>query len=109
MGIELMGEVFELGDFCKDVMLFYFCCLDIDLIIFENINKFYGEFLVFQVDGIYFNKKVYINLVFCEEFIWYGFWVNICIICYGDVVLMVVELVNELGKIGEVFNYLEMV
>lgn len=55
----------------------------------------------------YFNKKAYTNPALREEFTRHGFWVNIRIIRYGDVVLMAAESANELGKTGEASNYLE--
>lgn len=38
-----------------------------------------------------------------------GFWVNIRLIRYADVVLMAAEAANELGKTGEANADLEMV
>ena len=109
MGTELMGEAFEPGDPRKDATLLYFRRSDTDPITPENTNKPYGESPVSQADGTYFNKKAYTNPALREEFTWHGFWVNIRIIRYGDVVLMAAESANELGKTGEASNYLEMV
>ena len=109
MGTELMGEAFEPGDPRKDATLLYFRRSDTDPITPENTNKPYGESPVSQADGTYFNKKAYTNPALREEFTRHGFWVNIRIIRYGDVVLMAAESANELGKTGEASNYLEMV
>ena len=109
MGTELMGEAFEPGDPRKDATLLYFRRSDTDPITPENTNKPYGESPVSQADGAYFNKKAYTNPALREEFTRHGFWVNIRIIRYGDVVLMAAESANELGKTGEASNYLEMV
>lgn len=107
MGTELMGEAFEPGDPRKDATLLYFRRSDTDPITPENTNKPYGESPVSQADGTYFNKKAYTNPALREEFTRHGFWVNIRIIRYGDVVLMAAESANELGKTGEASNYLE--
>ena len=109
MGTELMGEAFEPGDPRKDATLLYFRRSDDDPITPENTNKPYGESPVSQADGAYFNKKAYTNPALREEFTRHGFWVNIRIIRYGDVVLMAAESANELGKTGEASGYLEMV
>ena len=109
MGTELMGDACAPGDPRKDATLLYFRRSDTDPITPENINKPYGESPVSQADGTYFNKKAYTNPALREEFTRHGFWVNIRIIRYGDVVLMAAESANELGKTGEASNYLEMV
>ena len=59
--------------------------------------------------GAYFNKKAYTEPELRKKYTKDGFWVNIRIIRYGDVVLMAAESANELGKTGEASNYLEMV
>lgn len=109
MGTELMGEAFEPGDPRKDATLLYFRRHDTDPITPENTNTPYGESPVSLADGTYFNKKAYTDPALRAEFTRQGFWVNIRLIRYSDVVLMAAESANELGKTGEASGYLEMV
>ena len=94
-----MGEAFEPGDPRKDATLLYFRRSDTDPITPENTNKPYGESPVSQADGTYFNKKAYTNPALREEFTRHGFWVNIRIIRYGDVVLMAAESANWVKQV----------
>ncbi len=75
----------------------------------ENTNTPYGESPVSQAEGAYFNKKAYTNPALRQEFTNKGFWVNIRLIRYSDVVLMAAESANELGNTSEAQKDLEMV
>lgn len=109
MGTKILGEAYEPGDPRKDATLLYFRRSDSDPITPENTNTPYGESPVSQAQGAYFNKKAYTNPALRLEFSKKGFWVNIRLIRYSDVVLMAAEAANELGKPGEASTYLEMV
>ena len=109
MATELMAQAYEPGDPRKDATLLYFRASDSDPITPANTNKPYGESPVSPAIGYAFNKKAYTDPALRAEFTNKGFWVNIRIIRYGDVVLMGAESANELGKVSEASNYLEMV
>ena len=109
MATELMAQAYEPGDPRKDATLLYFRENDSDPITPENTNTPYGESPVSPAIGFAFNKKAYTDPALRAEFTNKGFWVNIRIIRYGDVVLMGAESANELGKTSEASNYLEMV
>ena len=57
----------------------------------------------------YFNKKAYTDPALRKEYTNKGFWVNIRLIRYSDVVLMAAEAANEKNIPGEAIDYLEMV
>ena len=59
--------------------------------------------------GAYFNKKAYTDPALRKEYTNKGFWVNIRLIRYSDVVLMAAEAANEKNIPGEAVDYLEMV
>ena len=86
MATELMAEAFEPGDPRKDATLLYFRKSDSDPVTPENTNTPYGESPVSQAEGAYFNKKAYTNPALRQEFTNKGFWVNIRLIRYSDVV-----------------------
>ena len=109
MATELMAEAFEPGDPRKDATLLYFRKSDSDPVTPENTNTPYGESPVSQAEGAYFNKKAYTNPALRQEFTNKGFWVNIRLIRYSDVVLMAAESANELGNTSEAQKDLEMV
>lgn len=109
MATELMAEAYEPGDPRKDATLLYFRRSDSDPITPENTNAPYGESPVSQAIGAYFNKKAYTDPALRLEFTNKGFWVNIRVIRYGDVVLMAAEAANELGNTADAQLYLEMV
>ncbi len=75
----------------------------------ENTNTPYNESPVSQAMGRAFNKKAYTDPAMRREYTNKGFWVNIRLIRYADVVLMAAEAANELGKTGEANADLEMV
>ena len=59
--------------------------------------------------GAYFNKKAYTDPALRKEYTNRGFWVNIRLIRYADVLLMGAESANEKGIPGEAIDYLEQV
>ena len=59
--------------------------------------------------GAYFNKKAYTDPALRKEYTNKGFWVNIRLIRYADVLLMGAESANEKGIPGEAIDYLEQV
>lgn len=109
MATELMAEAYEPGDPRKDATLLYFRRNDSDPVTPENTNTPYGESPVSSAEGAYFNKKAYTNPAFRQEFTNKGFWVNIRLIRYSDVVLMAAEAANELGNTTEARRDLELV
>lgn len=109
MATELMATAFEPGDPRKNATLLYFRKSDSDPITPENTNEPYGESPVSQAMGAYFNKKAYTDPALRREYTNKGYWVNIRLIRYADVVLMAAESANEKGIPGEAVDYLEMV
>lgn len=109
MATELMATAFEPGDPRKNATLLYFRKSDSDPITPENTNEPYGESPVSQAMGAYFNKKAYTDPALRREYTNKGYWVNIRLIRYADVVLMAAESANEKGIPGEAIDYLEMV
>ena len=75
----------------------------------ENTNEPYGESPVSPAMGAYFNKKAYTDPALRKEYTNKGFWVNIRLIRYADVLLMGAESANEKGIPGEAIDYLEQV
>ena len=109
MGTTLVANAFEPGDPRKDATLLYFRHSIEDPITPENTNKPYGESPVSTAMGAYFNKKAYTNPELRRKYTNFGFWVNIRIIRYPDVLLMAAESANEKGLSGEAIGYLEQV
>lgn len=109
MATTEMGEAYEPGDPRKDATFLYFRRSEDEPITEENTNQPYGESPVSTASGAYYNKKAYTDPAKRLEFTRGGFWVNIRLIRFADVVLMVAESANELGKTGEASNALEMV
>ncbi|MDP4201177.1 MAG: RagB/SusD family nutrient uptake outer membrane protein [Bacteroidota bacterium] len=109
MGTKELGDAFESGDPRKDATLLYFRHSTTEPITAANTNAPYGESPVSSANGAYFNKKAYTDPAKRALYTKEGFWVNIRIIRYADVVLMAAESANELGKSSEASNYLEMV
>ena len=93
----------------KNATLLYFRHSDSDPITPENTNEPYGESPVSPAIGAYFNKKAYTDPALRKEYTNKGFWVNIRLIRYADVVLMAAEAANEKGLPGEAADYLEQV
>ena len=90
-------------------MVGYFRRSDSEPITPENTNEPYGESPVSPAIGAYFNKKAYTDPALRKEYTNKGFWVNIRLIRYSDVVLMAAEAANEKNIPGEAIDYLEMV
>lgn len=109
MATKLMGEAYEPGDPRKDATLLYFRHLDTDPITPGNTNKPYGESPVSPAMGAFFNKKAYTDPALRREYTNKGYWVNIRLIRYSDVLLMGAESANEIGLPGEAVGYLEQV
>lgn len=89
--------------------MLYFRKTDDEPITPENTNEPYGESPVSPAMGAYFNKKAYTDPALRKEYTNKGFWVNIRLIRYSDVVLMAAEAANEKNIPGEAVDYLEMV
>lgn len=109
MATEELYNAYEAGDPRRDATLLYFRKNETDPITPENTNTPYNESPVSQAMGRAFNKKAYTDPALRREYTNKGFWVNIRLIRYADVVLMAAEAANELGKTGEANADLEMV
>lgn len=109
MATTLMGTAFEPGDPRKNATLLYFRKSESDPITPANTNAPYGESPVSTAMGAQFNKKAYTNPALRIEFTRMGYWVNIRLIRYSDVLLMAAESANEKGIPGEATGYLEQV
>jgi hypothetical protein len=118
MATQKLAEAFETGDPRKDETLLYYTRPGEnwnDMITALGYpadgNKPYGEKLSAQnCLGRYFNKKVYTNPSIRTSIgNRFGYWFNIRIIRYSDVVLMAAESANELGNQPDAIKYLEMV
>ncbi len=104
-----LGKAFEKGDPRKDATLIYFRRSKDEKQTLENTNKPYGESPISTAMGGYFNKKAYTNPTMRAKYTKSGFWVNIRLIRYPDVLLMAAEAANELGNTTTALNYLEQV
>lgn len=109
MGTRELGKAFEPGDPRRDATLLYFRSTEAEPITAENTNTPYGESPVSPGEGGYFNKKAYTNPATRREFTRGGYWTNIRLIRYSDIVLMAAEAANEKGIPAEAVNYLEWV
>lgn len=109
MATKLMGEAFEPGDPRRNATLLYFRRSTDEPITPENTNQPYGESPVSTAMGAYFNKKAYTDPTLRRKYSRMGFWVNIRLIRYPDVLLMAAEAANEKGLTGEAAGYLEQV
>lgn len=107
---ELLADAFEEGDPRKNETLLYFIKTGGDPSSIPA-NQPYGEKPISNADVInkYYNKKAYTNPSLRATYTKGGFWYNIRIIRYADVVLMAAEAANELGRTAEAGEYLEMV
>lgn len=107
---EQMAEAFEEGDPRKDETLLYFIKTGEDPASIPA-NEPYGEKPIANASVInkYYNKKAYTNPSLRVTYTKGGYWFNIRIIRYADVVLMAAEAANELGRTAEAGEYLEMV
>jgi len=107
---QLLADAFEDGDPRKNETLLYFIKTGGDPASIPA-NQPYGEKPISNADVInkYYNKKAYTNPSMRATYTKGGFWYNIRIIRYADVVLMAAEAANELGRTAEAGEYLEMV
>lgn len=107
---QLLADAFEEGDPRKDETLLYFIKTGGDPSTIPA-NKPYGEKPVSNADVVakYFNKKVYTDPALRQKYSKGGYWVNIRIIRYSDVVLMAAEAACELNDKTAARKYLEMV
>ncbi len=107
---QILADAFEAGDPRKDETLLYFIKTGGDP---NSIpaNKPYGEKPVANANVInaYYNKKAYTSPTFRNTYDRFGYWYNIRLIRYSDVLLMAAEAANELGNSGDALNYLEQV
>lgn len=108
MATEELGNAFEDGDPRKDATLLYFRRPGEEQTA-ENTNRPYGESPISEAMGAYFNKKAYTNPTMRARYTNEGFWVNIRIIRYPDVLLMAAEAANELEQTGNALAYLEQI
>ena len=107
---QLLADAFEEGDPRKDETLLYFIKTGEDPSIIPA-NQPWGEKPVANAAVVnkYYNKKAYTDPSLRLTYTKGGFWYNIRLIRFADVVLMAAESANETGKAGEAINYLEMV
>jgi len=109
MATTEMGKAFEEGDPRKDATLLYFRRSNDEPITAENTNKPYGESPVSTAMGAFYNKKAYSDPAKRAIYTNDGFWINIRLIRYSDVVLMAAEAANELGNTSVAKDNLELV
>ena len=110
MATKLMGEAFEPGDPRRNATLLYFRrSTDRAHHTGEIPTSLNGESPVSTAMGAYFNKKAYTDPTLRRKYTRMGFWVNIRLIRYPDVLLMAAEAANEKGLTGEAAGYLEQV
>ncbi|MFK8268513.1 RagB/SusD family nutrient uptake outer membrane protein [Capnocytophaga cynodegmi] len=107
---QLLADAFEAEDPRKNETLLYFTKTG------ENQNDIpanspYNEKPIANAAVVnkYYNKKAYTNPSLRAQYTKSGFWYNIRLIRYADVVLMAAESANELGNSGQAVIYLEQV
>jgi hypothetical protein len=61
------------------------------------------------VTGKWYSKKAYANPTLRAQYTKHGYWVNMRMIRYSDVLLMAAEAANELGNTPDALKYLEEV
>lgn len=107
---QILADAFENGDPRKDETLLYFVKTGEDPTSIPA-NKPYGERPVANADVIakYFNKKAYTDPALRAQFTKGGYWFNVRIIRFADVVLMGAEAACEQGDLATAKRYLEMV
>jgi hypothetical protein len=106
----ILSNAFETGDPRKDETLLYFVRTGEDPMSIPA-NRPFGERPIANADvtNAYYNKKAYTNPALRAQFNRSGFWVNIRMIRFSDVVLMAAESANELGRGAEARDLLEKV
>ncbi|CEN33034.1 RagB/SusD family nutrient uptake outer membrane protein [Capnocytophaga cynodegmi] len=107
---QLLADAFEAEDPRKNETLLYFTKTG------ENQNDIpanspYNEKPIANAAVVnkYYNKKAYTNPSLRAQYTKSGFWYNIRLIRYADVVLMAAESANELGNSGQAVIYLEQI
>lgn len=107
---QLLANAFEKGDPRKDETLLYFIKTGEDPSTIPA-NQPWGEKPVANAAVVnkYYNKKAYTDPAMRVTYTKGGYWYNIRLIRYADVVLMAAESANETGKAAEAVNFLEMV
>lgn len=107
---QLLADAFEKEDPRKDETLLYFIKTGEDPSTIPA-NRPWGEKPIANAAVVnkYYNKKAYTDPSLRVTYSKGGYWYNIRIIRYADVVLMAAESANELGKTTEAVDYLEMV
>jgi hypothetical protein len=109
---KILADAFENGDPRKDETLLYFYKSQAEADApGAKANAPWGEKPVASstVVNSYYNKKAYTNPTWRAQYTNGGYWVNIRIIRYADVVLMAAESANEQGNTSAALTYLEMV
>jgi hypothetical protein len=106
----ILSNAFEAGDPRKDETLLYFVRTGQDPMSIPA-NRPFGERPIANADvtNAYYNKKAYTNPALRAQFNRSGFWMNIRMIRFSDVVLMAAESANELGRGTEARDLLEKV
>lgn len=107
---ENLAEAFENGDPRKDETLLYFIKTGEDPASIPA-NQPWGEKPISNADVVnkYYNKKAYTDPALRATYTKGGYWYNIRLIRYSDVVLMAAEAANETNKTEEAMEFLEMV
>lgn len=107
---QLLADAFETGDPRKNETLLYFIKTGGDPASIPA-NQPWSEKPIANADVVnkYYNKKAYTDPALRATYTKGGFWYNIRLIRYSDVVLMAAESANETGKSGEAMEYLELV
>ncbi|MDR1783086.1 MAG: RagB/SusD family nutrient uptake outer membrane protein [Dysgonamonadaceae bacterium] len=107
---QILADAFEAGDPRKDETLLYFYKTGEDPATCPA-NTPWGEKPCANADvtNKYYNKKAYTNPTLRTQFTKAGYWVNIRMIRYSEVLLIAAEAGNELGKTTEALDYLEQV
>lgn len=107
---QLLADAFETGDPRKNETLLYFIKTGEDPSTIPA-NQPWNEKPISNADvtNKYYNKKAYTNPTLRATYTKGGYWYNIRLIRYADIVLMAAESANETGKTAEALQYLEMV
>ncbi|MDR0332985.1 MAG: RagB/SusD family nutrient uptake outer membrane protein [Dysgonamonadaceae bacterium] len=106
----ILANAFEAGDPRKDETLLYFVRTGQDPMSIPA-NRPWNErpIAMAEVTNAYYNKKAYTNPALRAQFNREGFWMNIRMIRFSDVVLMAAESANELGNTTVARDLLEQV
>ena len=107
---QLLADAFEAGDPRKDETLLYFAKSEAEAATMQP-NTPYDEKPIAQAGVVnkYYNKKAYTDPALRRSYSRFGYWFNIRLIRYSDVLLMAAEAANELGNSAQALVYLEQV